>query len=211
MQSAYAIGIAGPSSAGKTMLARRLAAMIPASIVPLDAYYRDLSHLSHEQRARHNFDRPAALDGELIAHHLRELLAGKPIERPVYDFSTHSRTGAVERVEPSQFIIIEGLFTLYWEPLRRQLGTSVYVELDDTSCLDRRKQRDVRERGRTVESVETQWCETARPMAELFVVPTRDYADLVVSGCDHLERSAERILAHVQSKRTVPLVNADKR
>ena len=209
MKSAYAIGIAGPSCAGKTVLARRLATMVPASIVPLDAYYRDLSHLPHEQRAKQNFDRPDALDGDLIVQHMAELLAGNTIELPVYDFATHARTGGVERVEPSDYIIIEGLFTLHWEALRRLLGTSVYVELDDTKCLDRRKQRDVRERGRTVHSVETQWCETARPMAEVFVLPTRQYADLVVSGCDRLERSAERVLAHMQSKRTIPLSDAN--
>src|SRR5438477_6108322 len=116
MKSAYAIGIAGPSCAGKTVLARGLATMVPASIVPLDAYYRDLSHLPPEQRARQNFDRPDALDGELIVRQVTELVAGNAVERPVYDFATHARTGSVQRVEPSEFIIIEGLFTLYWEP-----------------------------------------------------------------------------------------------
>ena len=122
------------------------------------------------------------------------------MERPVYDFATHTRTPLRERVEAGQYLIFEGLFTLYWDDLRTLFGTKVYVDAPDGLCLARRQVRDVRERGRTVESVLRQYTETVRPMAERYVHPTRAFADVVVSGEAPLEATGAEVLRHVNRK-----------
>lgn len=189
------IGVAGPSCSGKSTLTRFLAAQLPGpvSVLPLDAYYKDLSWLPPEKRGERNFDVPDALDAELLEQHLRELVAGQGVERPIYDFASHTRSPGGVRVEPTPFLLVEGLFTLYWEEVRRHLGVSLFVEAPDALCLKRRKRRDVAERGRTPEEVILQYLTTVRPMAERFVLPTRRYADVVVQGSDPVEVSASRL------------------
>jgi uridine kinase len=189
------VGIAGPSCSGKTELARWLRGRTGAPILNLDVYYIDLSHLPLEERARRNFDEPAALDYRLILEHARALAAGSPIRAPRYDFTTHARAAGDEVVEPGGLVILEGLFTLYWPELRELLGVKLYVDAPDDLCLARRLERDVRERGRTPESVLRQFEETVRPMAHLHILPTRAYADLVLSGAEPLSRSGELALA----------------
>ncbi len=193
----YLIGIAGPSCAGKTELSRHLAVRLPAVVVPLDSYYVDLSSRPMEERVRFNFDEPAALDHALFFEHLQALSQGSEIERPVYDFTTHSRTNRVECVRPGRFIVVEGLFVLYWDDVRALFGTKVYVDLPDGPCLERRINRDVRERGRTVESVRRQYAETVQPMAALYVHPTKNFADVIVAGDNLIERSIEAVTTHI--------------
>jgi uridine kinase len=192
------IGIAGPSCAGKSELARGLARALSAPILPLDGYYLDLSHLSTDERARRNFDMPDVLDHELFVRHLTELHQGHEIARPVYDYATHCRTGQVETVRPTPFLIIEGLFLFYWEAVRDLLALRIFVDLDDQSCLERRLVRDVQQRGRTAESVRTQYSETVRPMAEKYIGPTRTFADLVLRGDAPLEDSVAAVLVLVR-------------
>ena len=193
----YLIGIAGPSCSGKSELTRRLAGILSAPVLALDSYYRELDHLELEERARSNFDQPAALDERMVFEHLRALARGQAIARPIYDFTTHSRTGEVEYLAPGAFVIVEGLFMLYWKEVRRLLSTKVYIHAGDEVCFERRLERDVRERGRTPESVYRQYAETVRPMAERYVWPARHYADLVVSGVEPLEKSSAAVLAHI--------------
>ncbi len=194
----YLIGIAGPSCAGKTELSRHLAERLPAVAVALDSYYLDLSFRPMEERARFNFDEPAALDHDLFLEHLQALSQAREIERPVYDFTTHSRTNRVECVMPGRFIVVEGLFVLYWEDVRGLFGTKVFVDLPDGSCLERRIIRDVRERGRTAESVRRQFAETVQPMAALYVHPTKAFADLIVAGDTPIQESVEAVIAHIR-------------
>jgi uridine kinase len=193
----YLIGIAGPSCTGKTELARRVANLVAAPLLPLDCYYFDLSHMPLERRAHSNFDIPESLDQELLASHITALSEGREIGRPVYDFATHTRTEQTEIINPGPYVIIEGLFVLFWEPVRRLLGTKVFVDLDDRTCLDRRILRDTKERGRTPESVVLQFGETVRPMADKYIRPTREFADLVVCGDDPIEASVAAVMAHV--------------
>ncbi len=197
----YLIGIAGPSCAGKTELAKHLAAALAATRISLDAYYRELDHLTLAERARFNFDEPAALDRDLLAAQVRALAEGAAIALPIYDFATHARTARTEHIVPAEFVIIEGLFALYWEDLRALLGTRVFVEAPDTVCLERRLLRDVRERGRTPESVQRQFRETVQPMAAWHVRPTRAFADVIVSGLEPITASAEAVLRHVERAR----------
>src|SRR5437868_6588441 len=123
----YLIGIAGPSGSGKTSVARQIASLLPATIFSLDSYYFDLAHLPLEERARANFDHPGSLDSELLSQHLHDLAQGKEIVRPVYDFPTHTRSVQTERVRSEPYLIVEGLFTLYWSKIREIFGTKVFV------------------------------------------------------------------------------------
>jgi uridine kinase len=197
----HLIAVAGPSCAGKTELARHLAARLPAVVLPLDCYYFDLSDRLLEERAKSNFDEPSALDHDLFLRHIQTLSEGKSIKRPVYDFVTHSRTKSVQPMQPGRFIVVEGLFVLYWQDVRASFQTKVYVDLPDEPCLQRRILRDVRERGRTPESVRSQFAQTVQPMAELYVRPTKLFADVVVAGDLPIHQSVELVLAQI--KKTV--------
>ena len=196
----YLIGIAGPSGAGKSYLASHLAERLGALVLALDRYYRDLSHLPLEERARSNFDEPAALEHDLLIAQIRDLREGKTIDVPTYDFSIHTRTRETQLFQPAEFVIIEGLFTLHWPELRHHLDTGVYVDMTDGVCLERRRERDVRERSRTPESVMEQFRTTVAPMAERYVRPTRAHADVVVFGTTPIADEVERVLQHIHAK-----------
>ena len=196
----YLIGIAGPSGAGKTYLATHLASALGGHVLALDRYYRDLSHRSSEERAHVNFDAPEALEHELIVDQVARLRNCETVHLPVYDFASHTRTARTEPLQPSGVVIIEGLFTLYWPSLRELMVTKVYVDMNDEICLTRRKARDVRERGRTPESVIEQYAATVAPMAQRYVRPTIAHADVVVSGVEPIRNSVARVLAHYRQQ-----------
>ena len=193
----FLIAVAGPSCSGKSELSKVLQRELRAPVLSLDSYYRELAHLPLEVRALANFDEPAALDEDLLIGQVRSLAEGRVIERPVYDFARHTRSGEAERVEPSEYVIVEGLFALYWPQLRESYDASVFIDVDDEVCYRRRLERDVRERGRTAESVYAQYNGTVRPMAERYILPSRAWADVVVSGVEPLEQSSAAVLAHV--------------
>lgn len=197
-ETSYLIGIAGPSGAGKSYLALYLAGRLQAPVLALDRYYRDLSHLPLQDRARSNFDEPAALEHELLIAHISDLHHAKTIEIPTYDFCLHTRTGEKQLFQPAQFVIVEGLFTFHWPELHSHFRTRVYVEATDDVCLQRRCERDVRERGRTPESVVEQFRVMVAPMAERYVTPTRAHAHVVVSGAAPISEEVARVLDHVQ-------------
>ena len=194
----HLIGIAGPSGAGKTYLATQLAAALNASVLSLDRYYRDFSHLPLEERARVNFDAPEALDDELMFVQVARLRNHETVQLPVYDFTKHARTPKTEVLHPTDVVIVEGLFTLYWPSLRQLMDTKVFVEGNDEVCLARRQARDVRERGRTPQSVIEQYVATVAPMVQLYVRPTIVYADVVVSGTEPIADAVARVLAHYE-------------
>jgi uridine kinase len=198
----YLIGVAGPSCAGKTELSRTLQNHLNAALLQLDAYYFDLSDRSMEERARFNFDVPAALDHDLFLSQLQALESGRAVDVPVYDFATHSRTTRTERIEPRQFIVVEGLFVLYWSDIRALFGTKVFVDLGDLMCLKRRIHRDVLERGRTEDSVVRQFHETVAPMANLYVRTTREHADIVIRGDSPLDASVAVVDSHITRRCT---------
>jgi len=136
------------------------------------------------------------------------LYEGRAIAIPTYDFSVHTRTALTQPFEPSPFVILEGLFTLHWPELRRFLATRVYVEMTDDVCLQRRQERDVRERGRTPESVLEQFRATVAPMAERYVRPTRAHAHVVVFGAAPIDEEVERVLEHVRQNTQEPALHA---
>lgn len=191
----HIIGIAGPSSSGKTELARQLARRLPGtSIVSLDSYYRGMEEIPLEARKKANFDHPDSLEWPLLQRHLRAMAAGQPFEEPVYSFADYARTSETKRIVPSEYLIVEGLFVFHWPELRELIDTKVYVETDPSVCFNRRLRRDVAERGRTPESVCEQYERTVRPSAEWFVIPSRRYADLIVSGEEPLDLSTTAVM-----------------
>jgi uridine kinase len=197
----FVLGIAGCSGSGKTTLARELAAQLGGTLFPLDLYYRDLSHFSPDERTRQNFDHPESLEHELFVEHIRQLRAGHPIQRPVYDFASHSRVaGAFETIEPSAVLVVEGILALHYEPLPSLYDFSVYVDAPNEVCLNRRIYRDMLERGRTEESVRQQFAETAKPMADLYVLPSQARASMTVSGTESLDWSIESILNAIRAE-----------
>ena len=191
----HLIGIAGPSCAGKTELARWLAARLQAPVLNLDHYYVDMRDLPLAERARRNFDEPAALEYPLILEHVQLLAAGQPVRAPRYDFTTHTRAGDEALVEPGDFMILEGLFALYWPEVRALMRTRLFVAAPDEVCLERRTARDVRERGRSPESVRWQFDTTVRPMARLHILPTEAHAGLVLVGTEPIDSLGARVLA----------------
>ena len=177
------IAIAGISCSGKTTLASHLARVLPgAAVLPLDAYYRDLSHLSPPQRAAVNFDAPEALDHPLLLDHIQCLARGVGVDRPVYSFKTHTRKETPLRQDPVSHLVVEGLFALYWPELRSLYHLAVFVDAPHALCLERRLERDAAERGRTPRSIRLQYERHVQPMGERYVIPTRPHADVVVSG-----------------------------
>ncbi len=195
--SAYLIGVAGPSCSGKSEVARRLSRILRAPILALDHYYKDLKHLPFEQRIAINFDAPDSLDSDLILEHVRRLKQGLDVEQPTYDFAHYIRAGGADTIGSAPFVILEGLFALYWPKVREQLNCRIYITADHEVCLARRVFRDVRERGRTEESVRQQYEATVRPMCDACVVPTRAFADIVLSGRDPIKQSVLSIIHYI--------------
>ena len=193
------IGIAGGSGAGKTTLALALAtALREAVVVSMDAYYRDLSHLEAAARARVNFDTPEAIDWPRFIDDLRSLRHGAGIERPDYDFGSHTRGTGATPVTPRPFVIVEGLLLLHHADVRRLLDAAVFLDVDDQTARDRRVARDRRERGRTPDDILAQYTRDVRPMFARHVLPTRRWATLTLSGADPVETGVRSILAHLE-------------
>ena len=195
------IGIGGCSGSGKTTLARELANELGATLFPLDLYYRDLSQFPLDTRHKRNFDHPDSLESELILEHVEGLSRGETIERPVYDFSTHSRVpDKTDRISPRRYVIVEGILALHYPDLLPLYTVTVYVDCPHEVCLTRRIYRDTRERGRTEGSVREQFQATARPMADQFVLPSQANAAVVVNGCEALDWSVEAVLGDLRRR-----------
>ena len=177
------IGLAGGSGSGKTTIAEKIVSEIGPEYVGLiqhDSYYSDLTHLPLEERAKVNYDHPDSLETPLLVEHLRELLAGRTVERPTYDFTVHNRAEETVLVEPSPVLIVEGILVLYESELRRLMDLKIYVDTDSDLRVVRRLGRDIQDRGRAFESVREQYLHTVRPMHLRFVEPSKRYADIVI-------------------------------
>jgi uridine kinase len=174
-----------------------LARILRAPTLVLDHYYRDLAHIPFEERLRINFDAPESLDKELVTEHVRALQQGHSIEQPTYDFTQYIRAAKTESLSSAPFVLVEGLFGLYWPELREALNLRVYIDATHEVCLARRIFRDVRERGRTEASVRAQYEATVQPMCDRYVAPTQAFADLVLSGNAPVKQSVYTILIYV--------------
>ena len=197
------IAIAGASGCGKTTLAQRLAAALgppEAAVLPLDAYYRDRPKATAEELDTANYDAPEAIDAALLRAHLQQLRAGRSIERPVYDFRTHRRMKATQRVQPGRHLVVEGILALYWPALRALYDTSVFIRIDEATALARRMERDNESRGRRPASVRRQWERTVWPMYRRHVEPTARFADVLIDGAASVAACLTAVLAHVRAR-----------
>jgi len=202
-KACFVVGIAGPSCAGKTALARRVVESLEAAtLLSLDDYYLDLAEIPSAERCQRNFDLPDAIDRRLLESHLRTLIKGRDVSRPVYDFLTHTRAHQGVSARAARFVIVEGLFTLYWREIRELLDVKIFVETLDRVCFERRLRRDVQERGRCRQDVIGRYENATRPMYERFVAPTSQLADLIVRGEDPFQRTSETVLAYILNRAT---------
>jgi len=183
MQIPLVIGIAGGSGSGKTTVANTILERVGKgriTFLPHDAYYKDLTHLTFEERAKVNFDHPNSLETELLIEHIQALKCWQAIEMPVYDFTHHTRTKEHILTKPHRVIIVEGILILAEPKLRDLFDIKIFVDTDADLRFIRRLERDIKERGRTTESVIHQYLNTVRPMHMDFCEPSKRYADIII-------------------------------
>ncbi len=195
------IGVAGGTGSGKTTVANRILERVGAehiAYIPHDAYYRNMEHLSYEERARINFDHPPSLETSLLVEHLRSLKRGGAVEIPIYDFTTHARTAETLHVEPAPIILVEGILIFVEPELREQLDVKLFVDTDADLRFIRRLGRDIDERGRTLASVIEQYLKTVRPMHLEFVEPSKRYADVIIPEGGFNEVAIEMVAARIR-------------
>jgi len=195
------IGVAGGTASGKTTVSDAILERVGRQhIIYLqhDSYYRDLSYLPLEERTKLNFDHPDALETELLVSHLRQLQAGEPVEVPIYDFATYRRSAETRRIEPRRVILLEGLLIFVDKELREMMDVKLYVDTDADLRFIRRLERDIQERGRTMESVIHQYLTTVRPMHLEFVEPSKRYADIIIPSGGFNTTAIEVIVARVE-------------
>lgn len=196
------IGVAGGSGSGKTSVAKAIYEHFQGhSILMLeqDYYYKDQSHLPFEERLKTNYDHPLAFDNDLLIDHLHQLLNYEPIEKPVYDYTLHTRANEVIYVEPKDVIILEGILVLEDERLRNLMDIKVYVDTDADIRIIRRLLRDINERGRTLESVIDQYVNVVRPMHNQFIEPTKRYADIIIPEGGHNHVAIDLMVTKIQT------------
>lgn len=176
------IAIAGGTGSGKTTIARRIVEELPnhVTLLPHDAYYKDNPQMTYAERCTLNYDHPDAFDNHLFIEHVRALKAGEAIERPVYNFSTHLREQTTVHIEPREIVVVEGFMILEHPELRSLFDLMIFVDTDADVRILRRIVRDMRDRGRSLESVMSQYLETVKPMHEAFVEPTKRYANVII-------------------------------
>lgn len=196
------IGVAGGSGSGKTTVAEMVLRRVGKqriAYLPHDAYYRELTNLPPNQRAEVNFDHPDSLDSGLMRDQILALKQWKPVEMPVYDFTTHSRTNETIHVEPRRVILVEGIL-IYADPFLRPLfDVKIFVDTDSDIRFIRRLQRDISERGRTTENVINQYLKTVRPMHLDFVEPSKRYADIIIPEGGLNKVAMDMVIARIES------------
>lgn len=194
------IGIAGGTGSGKTTVTRAIVERVSeatVAVIEQDSYYKDQRDVPLEERAKVNYDHPSAFDTPLLVEHLEQLAAGEPIEKPIYNFSLHTREDFSERVVPRDIVIVEGLLVLWEAPVRELLDIKLFVDCDADVRVLRRLTRDIHKRGRTLESVITQYLESVRPMHLEFVEPSKRYADVIIPEGGHNEVAIDMIATKV--------------
>jgi uridine kinase len=207
------IGICGGTGSGKTTVAQRILENVSdAQVVYLqqDSYYRNLGDMPLELRHQINFDHPDALDNDLFVNHLKALRAGEAIEIPLYDFTTHTRRSEKIRVEPKPIIIVEGILVFTDATLRALMDVKIFVDTADDLRFIRRLQRDVTERGRSVESVIRQYLDTVRPMHQQFVEPSKRYADVIIPEGGYNEVGIDLISGKIRAQLQQELAKASR-
>lgn len=201
MKSPILIGISGGTGSGKSTITKEIFKAITEEKVTMleqDSYYKDQSELSFEDRVKTNYDHPDAFDNELMLSQLQDLLNGKSIEKPIYDFENHNRKKETVHVEPKDIIILEGILILFEEEIRNILDIKIFVDTDSDVRVIRRILRDIKERGRTLDSVILQYMSTVRPAHLQFIEPTKRYADIIIPEGGYNKVAIDIILAKIK-------------
>jgi len=197
------IGIAGGTGSGKTTVARKIAEALPeasAAFLDMDGYYRNFAQLPLDERRRINWDHPEAFDLDLFVAHLEQLARGEPIEKPIYDFTTHLRSAQTERITPADVVVVDGILLFVDERVRAQFDVKVFVDADPDIRLVRRIQRDMSERDRPLEEILEQYMTTVRPMHQQFVEPGKRYADIILPHGGQNAVAIEMIVTTIQRR-----------
>ena len=203
MDQVLVIGIAGGTGSGKTTITRKLCENFgpDVSVINHDNYYKAHHNMPYEERAKLNYDHPNAFDTDLLIRDLRQLKKGKTIQCPVYDYSIHDRTDRFVEIKPTRVVIVEGILIYEDRELCREMDIKIFVDTDADERILRRIVRDVRDRGRSLESVIDQYLTTVKPMHEQFVEPSKRRADVIIPGGGHnqvaLKMVVERVRAHL--------------
>ena len=202
MSNVFIIGIAGGSGSGKTRLAKNVLKEISnkqVQAITVDSYYKDLSHLTFDERTKNNFDHPDAIDFDLLYHDLKNIMDNKTISTPLYDYKTHTREKEKSnKIENVKVIILEGILALYNSDIRNLMSMKIFVDTPSDIRLLRRIKRDVNKRARSIESVTEQYNNTVKPMFLKFVKPTKDYADLIVPNGGKNKISIDAIVTNIK-------------
>jgi uridine kinase len=196
------IGVAGGSGSGKTSVTKAIYEQFQGhSILMLqqDYYYKDQSHLPFEERLKTNYDHPLAFDNDLLIEHLNELLNHQNVDKPVYDYKMHTRSDDTILVEPKDVIILEGILVLEDERLRNLMDIKLYVDTDADLRIIRRMLRDIKERGRSIDSVIDQYITVVRPMHNQFIEPTKRYADVIIPEGGHNHVAIDLMVTKIQT------------
>ena len=183
------LGIAGGTGSGKTFIVDNLLSIYNSNninVINLDSYYKDLSHMGHQDRVKQNFDHPDSIDIDLIISHLKQISDGNDIDIPIYDFSNHVRLETTKTISQSNVIIVEGIFALHYMQLRKLYTLNVFIETSEDIRFQRRLSRDTKERGRTLGSIKDQFESTVLPMHEKFIGPSKQFADLIIDGNNNI-------------------------
>ncbi len=201
MKKPIVVGIAGGTGSGKSTITSSLKEKLKDSVVVIeqDSYYKDQSSLPFEERIKTNYDHPFAFDNDLLVEHVLSLKEQKSIEKPIYDFETHNRKKETILVEPCDVIIVEGILILYEEAVRNLLDIKIFVDTDSDVRIIRRILRDIKERGRTLDSVIMQYLNTVRPSHLQFIEPSKRYADIIVPEGGYNQVAIDMIYARIQS------------
>ncbi len=203
MDEVMVIGIAGGTGSGKTTITKKLMQRFggDVSVIYHDNYYKAHHNMSYEQRAKLNYDHPDSFDTDLLIQAVKDLKAGRSVICPVYDYTIHDRSDKVIEVKPARVIIVEGILIFQSRELCRQMDIKIYVDTDADVRILRRIVRDVRDRGRSLESVVNQYLSTVKPMHEQFVEPSKRNADIIIPEGGHnqvaMEMVMERVKAHI--------------
>ena len=195
------IGVAGGTGSGKTTIAKKLVEQFSESVVYLeqDSYYKDQSHLPFEERIKTNYDHPLAFDNDLLYQHLLQLKTYQPVQKPVYDYARHTRAKESVHLEPKDVIILEGILILEDERLRNLMDLKIFVDTDADVRILRRIDRDIKERGRDLDSVINQYLTVVRPMHMQFIEPSKRYADIIIPEGGHNQVAINLLLNQIRT------------
>jgi uridine kinase len=202
MDKPLLIGITGGTGSGKSTVSKEILKSIHeknVTIIEQDSYYKNQNHLPFEERVKTNYDHPFAFDNDLLIRHLKDLLNNKPIEKPIYDFECHTRKDKTIKVYPKKIIILEGILILNHEEIRDLCDIKIFVDTDSDVRVIRRIERDIKERGRTIDSVIEQYMTTVRPAHLQFVEPSKKYADIIIPEGGYNKVAIDIIVTKINS------------